>query len=66
VPGRVQCSRNLLRFRRSLQKNGLSEACFGAFLAGYGDLSGAEIPAWLDKAYQLRGKCSERMRGKKT
>ncbi len=66
VPGRVQCSRNLLRFRRSLQKNGLSADCFEAFLAGYGDLDGAGIPIWLDKAYRFRGNFSESMRGKKT
>ncbi len=66
VPGRIQRGRNLLRFRRSLQKNGLPESCFSAFLAGYGDPAGAGIPAWLDKAYQFRGIFSERLRGKKT
>ncbi len=64
MPGRVQCSRNLLRFRRSLEKNGLPEVCFGAFMAGYGDLDGAGIPAWLDRVYRLRGKLSGSVRGK--
>ncbi len=65
VPGRVRCSRNLLRFRRSLQKNGLPDACFAAFLAGYGDFGGAGIPARLDMLYRLKGCFSDRMRGKK-
>jgi 3-deoxy-D-manno-octulosonic acid kinase len=66
VPGRVQCCRNLLRFRRSLQKNAVPEACYSAFMDGYGGLSGVSVPVWLDMAYRLRGKFSESMRGKRT
>lgn len=66
VPGRIQRGRNLLRFRRSLQKNGLPEDFFMDFLAGYGDPAGTEIPAWLDKIYQFRGNFSDRMRNKRT
>jgi tRNA A-37 threonylcarbamoyl transferase component Bud32 len=66
VPGRIQCSRNLLRFRRSLQKNAMPTGCFGLFLSGYGHSGGFAIPIWLDLAYQLRGWFSESMQGRKT
>ena len=65
IPGVVQCSRNLLRFRRSLQKNGLPDGCFSDFMAGYGDFGDAGIPAWLDKLYRLKGSISTAMHGKK-
>ena len=65
MPGVVQCSRNLLRFRRSLEKNNLPDVCFLRFAAGYGSAGGAGIPAWLDKIYQWKGKLSPSGRGKK-
>ena len=65
APGRLARSRNLLRFRRSLQKQGMEDACFKAFMAGYGDPQGAEIPVWLDGLYRLRGVFSEAMQGLK-
>ena len=66
APGRIQRGRNLLRFRRSLQKNGLPEAHYLDFLAGYGDPAGTGIPAWLDRAYAFRGTFSDRLRDKRT
>lgn len=51
----VARARNLLRFRRSLDKNLGSSALFGDMLRGYGLL---DWPAWLDAAYMLRGRFS--------
>lgn len=51
-PGDVNRARNLLRFRRSLERRGLEPGLFTAFLEGYGP---AVIPGWLDLAYRLRG-----------
>ena len=51
-PGVVNRARNLLRFRRSLERRGLKPELFTAFLEGYGP---AVIPGWLDLAYRLRG-----------
>ncbi len=52
-------ARNLLRLRRSFEKNGVPEAHYEAIRAGYGDLG---IPAVLDSAYRLRGKLSDMFR----
>jgi len=49
---RRQCARNLLRLRRSLQKNGFSERCFPLICEGYGQ---NPIPRWLDVAYRIKG-----------
>lgn len=51
----VARARNLLRFRRSLDKNLGSSALFGDMMRGYGPL---DWPAWLDTAYVLRGRFS--------
>jgi len=51
-PGNVNRARNLLRFRRSLERRGLEPGLFDAFLEGYGP---AVIPGWLNLAYRLRG-----------
>ncbi|HRZ84421.1 MAG TPA: hypothetical protein P5069_18360, partial [Candidatus Hydrogenedentes bacterium] len=51
-PGNVNRARNLLRFRRSLERRGLELGLFDAFREGYGP---AVIPGWLDLAYRLRG-----------
>lgn len=51
-PGGLDRARNLLRFRRSLERRGLEPELFTAFLEGYGP---AVIPRWLDAAYRLRG-----------
>lgn len=48
-------ARNLLRLRRSLQKNFGPAVRFEDFLAGYGSLN---WPTWLDSAYAIRGKVS--------
>jgi len=65
LPSVVQCGRNLLRFRRSLQKNGLPEVCYERFAAGYGAVNGEAIPAWLDKLYLLKGRFSPSTRRNK-
>ncbi len=65
MPSVIECSRNLLRFRRSLEKNGLPRDCFEDFMAGYGDLGGTGIPEWLDRLYQLKGSLSTGIRGRK-
>ena len=48
--------RNLLRFRRSLEKNGLSLDNFDQILQGYGDLG---ISPWLSALYRIRGTVSD-------
>jgi 3-deoxy-D-manno-octulosonic acid kinase len=49
-------ARNLLRFRRSLDKNFGSAGYFGDFLGGYGTV---HWPLWLDGAYRFRGRFSD-------
>lgn len=48
--------RNLLRFRRSLEKHGLSLDNFDSILQGYGDLG---ISPWLSALYRIRGTVSD-------
>ncbi len=50
--GRIPRSRNLLRLRRSFEKQGLSLDNFASLLHGYGDIV---IPGWLQGLYRLRG-----------
>ena len=50
--GPVLRSRNLLRLRRSFEKQGLSLDNFATLLKGYGNLA---IPGWLACLYRLRG-----------
>lgn len=54
-------ARNLLRFRRSLAKNGHGDEMFERVLAGYG---GVEWPLWLDWCYRIRGDLSDRLSGR--
>ncbi|MFP4173412.1 MAG: lipopolysaccharide kinase InaA family protein [Candidatus Hydrogenedentota bacterium] len=54
-------ARNLLRFRRSLFKNGHGPEAFEWVLAGYG---GLEWPRWLDWCYRIRGGLSDMVRGR--
>ena len=52
---KIQRMRNLLRFRRSLEKNDFPETFFAHLCAGYG----AVPPAWLDSIYRLKGRISD-------
>ena len=52
----VQRARNLLRLRRSCQKNGLDPSCFERIQQGYGPL---RIPRWLDTLYRCKGNLSD-------
>jgi 3-deoxy-D-manno-octulosonic acid kinase len=52
---------NLLRLRRSLQKNGFPEDCFQLICTGYGV---DHLPRWLDRAYRLKGRMSDRLQGR--
>jgi 3-deoxy-D-manno-octulosonic acid kinase len=51
--------RNLLRFRRSLEKHGVAADCFAAVCHGYGDVT--QQP-WLERAYAFKGRLSDVMR----
>ncbi len=55
LPPFVRAS-NLLRLRRSFEKNGLPERDFQALCEGYGTVA---FPAWLDCAYRLKGAASD-------
>lgn len=57
-----QRARNLLRLRRSLQKNGIPGGVFQALCSGYGIQS---FPSWLDGLYRLKGALSDFTRGRK-
>jgi 3-deoxy-D-manno-octulosonic acid kinase len=57
---RLQRARNLLRFRRSIEKNGVDPALYTGTLAGYG---GPEPPRWLGTLYALKGALSDRIPG---
>jgi len=52
-PGQVRRASELLRFRRSLEKNGHGLGYFAELTAGYGALT---IPGWLDRIYEARGR----------
>jgi len=52
----IQRARNLLRFRRSLEKNDLPLDLFPQLCEGYGVKS---LPAWLTRTYQVKGKLSD-------
>ena len=56
-------ARNLLRLRRSFDKCGCAPEWWGLLRDAYGALS---IPAWLDAAYRLKGKGSDRLAGRST
>ncbi|MBX7259316.1 MAG: phosphotransferase [Candidatus Hydrogenedentes bacterium] len=53
---------NLLRLRRSLQKNGLPGPVFEALCSGYGIQS---FPSWLDGVYRVKGALSDLARRRK-
>lgn len=58
IPGmtRVQRARNLFRFRRSLEKNGLPLGLFDALCRGYGEES---LPGWIGRIYHTKGIVSD-------
>lgn len=58
-----QRSRNLLRLRRSFERNGFPAALFDSVREGYGAI---RIPRWLDAAYRLRSAFSGKILGRNT
>ena len=56
-------ARNLLRLRRSIEKNGLSPEAFPSICEGYGE---AAIPDWLSRLYRGKGALSDVLSGRKT
>lgn len=54
-------ARNLLRFRRSMEKNGVSDALFPALVERYGN---EVLPKWLDMVYKAKGKMSDAASGR--
>jgi 3-deoxy-D-manno-octulosonic acid kinase len=58
-----QRARNLLRFRRSLEKNALPRHYFTSLCAGYGAVS---IPLWLQFLYTFKGRLSNLLSGRRT
>ena len=54
--------RNLLRLRRSLEKNGLSADSFDVICAGYGIEA---LPAWLDGLYRSKGRLADLASGRR-
>jgi tRNA A-37 threonylcarbamoyl transferase component Bud32 len=57
----LQRARNLLRLRRSFQKNRVPLHYFDVLLTGYGI---RRLPPWLTAAYTIRGRISDAARGK--
>jgi len=60
--GTVARARNLMRLRRSFEKNGLSLAAYQRVVEGYGPL---RAPAWLDGLYRLKGRLSDAVAGRR-
>jgi len=58
----IQRARNLLRLRRSCEKNGLDASCFDAIRKGYGTV---RVPSWLDALYRCKGALSDAARHRK-
>lgn len=58
---RLQRARNLLRLRRSLEKNGLSLAFIQPICEGYGIEA---LPEWLSRIYRSKGYLSNRISGR--
>ena len=58
TPGmsRVQRARNLFRFRRSLEKNGLPLTLFEPVCRAYGEES---LPGWMGRIYRAKGAVSD-------
>lgn len=58
IPGmsHLQRARNLFRFRRSLEKNGLPAELFGALCQGYGEQA---LPGWIGRVYRAKGAVSD-------
>jgi 3-deoxy-D-manno-octulosonic acid kinase len=54
-------ARNLLRLRRSLDKNGIDRETFASILEGYGTNT---VPGWLDLLYDLKGRGSDMASGR--
>lgn len=53
--------KNLLRLRRSLEKNGYPVEYFDAICRGYGP---EDFPKWLDSAYRVKDRVSDRLQGR--
>jgi 3-deoxy-D-manno-octulosonic acid kinase len=53
---KLQRARNLLRFRRSLEKNGFPVTLFRHLCEGYGVDS---LPGWIDRIYHAKGRFSD-------
>jgi 3-deoxy-D-manno-octulosonic acid kinase len=52
----MQRARNLLRLRRSIDKNGCDPKSFDDICLGYGDIA---WPPWLDRLYKIKGRLSD-------
>lgn len=57
----LQRARDLLRFRRSLVKNGIARDVYDSICGGYG---GFRPPAWLSWGYRLKGTLSDWIAGR--
>lgn len=55
-------ARNLLRLRRSIEKNGLPMALFALLCEGYGIEA---LPPWLSRIYEGKGRISDAISGRK-
>ncbi len=55
-------ARNLLRLRRSIEKNGLPVALFAPICKGYGIEA---LPPWLSRIYERKGRISDAISGRK-
>jgi len=60
--GKVARARNLLRLRRSMDKNYVPLRFFEPICEGYGVDS---LPNWLDRVYAAKGKASDAMSGRR-
>ena len=60
---RLRRARNLLRLRRSLEKNGFAGGHFRAICEGYGM---EDVPRWADCLYRAKGWLSDRISGRET
>lgn len=61
--GHLPRVRNLLRLRRSFEKNGMPAQWFDELVEGYG---GMRIPRWLDVLYRVKGAASDFITGRTT
>lgn len=57
----LQRARNLLRLKRSFEKNGIDVRHFQVLCAGYG---GSSMPSWLERVYRGKGRVSDALAGR--